>query len=212
MTSGFSLVLWSRLHLIINNKRFLTVMLCFILFNDIALHSITISLQVTLDFGKHRADVGAALNIAGAVIFTAQETFITLLYIYKTVRFLKSGYSVHIRRMIGMLVLVQIFVISLDALGMTLLFTRKLVLAAICEPFFYCIRLKLEIAVLNELQESVKQGRLPGLSLVSTSLLQRPVHRDQYHHSITRHYYLRTTASLSGRRMLKSHHLVLHKL
>jgi hypothetical protein len=165
MISGFSMVLWSRLHLIISNKRFLTATLCIIFFNGIATHSITISLIVSLVFNEHRADVGHDLNIAGAAVFTAQEALLTFLYIFKTIRFLKSGYSIHVRRMIGMLLLVQILVICLDALGMSLAFTNRVVLAAICEPFFYCVRLKLEIAVLNELQDLVKRGRLPGLSL-----------------------------------------------
>lgn len=165
--TGFSIVLWSRLHLVVNNPRILKAVLAMILINCVCLHTPII----VLDFGlasKHRDKFYPPMEIMERVqqiIFTLQETIISGLYIYHTARFLSSGYTYRTRKVIGLLFGVQALVIAFDA-GLTAfdynnMFTLKYTL----HPFVYALKLKLEFIVLNQLLTIVKKGLAPGLQI-----------------------------------------------
>lgn len=51
-------------------------------------------------------------------VFTLQESIISILYIFHTYRFLNSGYEMHTRKVVRLLVLVQVGVIAFDG-GLT---------------------------------------------------------------------------------------------
>jgi hypothetical protein len=80
------------------------------------------------------------------------------LYILCTARFLRSGYSVHTRRVIGLLACIQVLVIIFDAMLWSLVFTNRLQAATIIQPLTQAIKLKLEFIILNQLQRLVKPG------------------------------------------------------
>ena len=118
--TGFSLVLWSRLHLVVRNPRVLRLVLIMIIVDGILLHTPVVVFEFGLISHHHSAYVRPMeiMERIQQTIFTCQETIISGLYIYHTARFLNSGYASHTRKVIGLLVTVQTLVILLDA-GLT---------------------------------------------------------------------------------------------
>jgi hypothetical protein len=165
--TGFSLVLWSRLHLVVNHSRTLKAVLAMIIINSLCCHTTTIVLTFRL-VPKHSARDVHMMKVMESieqVVFATQETIISSLYIYHTARFLRSGYAIHTRKVIGMLLCIQILVVAFDVIVTVLLFTDRLTLGAVLHPFFNSIKLKSEFLVLNQLQTLVREGSEPGLNL-----------------------------------------------
>jgi hypothetical protein len=158
-TTGLSLVLWSRLHLVVKNKRLLNCLLVVIPFNGIVVNAVAIGVLfgLTLKYNKGYL-IAVVLNYIGVISFVIIETVLSSLYIFYTARFLKSGYSVHTRRVVGLLLCIQILVIIFDAMIWSLVFTNKLQVAVIIHPLSQAIKLKLEFIILNQLQGLVKPG------------------------------------------------------
>jgi hypothetical protein len=118
--TGFSIVLWSRLHLVVRNPRVLRLVLIMIIVDGILLHTPVVVFEFGL-ISRHHSVYVHPMEIMERIqqtIFTCQETVISGLYIYHTRRFLNSGYASHTRKVIGLLVAVQTLVILLDA-GLT---------------------------------------------------------------------------------------------
>jgi hypothetical protein len=166
--SGFSLVLWSRLHLIVNDPRILRAVLCMIIIDGILCHTPIVVFEFGLiyDHPVYYRPMEIMERIQQTV-FTLQETTISSLYIYHTAQFLKSGYGVRTRKLITLLVCVQVLVVALDAMLTVFDYTNKFTLKCTIHPFVYSIKLKLEFIVLNQLQTLVKRGMTLGLSLGS---------------------------------------------
>jgi hypothetical protein len=158
-TTGLSLVLWSRLHLVVNNRRLLNCLLVVIPFNGIVVNfaAIGVLFGLTLKYNKTYL-IAVALNYIGVISFVIIETVLSSLYIFYTARFLKSGYSFHTRKIVGLLLFVQVLVILFDAMLWSLVFTNMLEVATIIHPLTQAIKLKLEFIILNQLQKLVRPG------------------------------------------------------
>jgi hypothetical protein len=164
--TGFSIVLWSRLHLVVSDTRILRGVLCMIIINGIICHTPIVVFEFGLMY--HHSTYLHPMQIMERIqqtIFTLQETTISSLYIYYTARFLQSGYGMRTRKLITLLVCVQILVVALDAMLTVFDYTDKFTLKCTIHPFVYSIKLKLEFIVLNQLQTLVKRGMTLGLSL-----------------------------------------------
>jgi hypothetical protein len=178
--SGFSIVLWSRLHLVVRDPRVLRLVLIMIIVDGILLHTPVVVFEFGL-ISRHHWEYVRPMEIMERIqqtIFTCQETIISSLYIYHTRRFLNSGYASHTRKVIGLLVAVQMLVICFDA-GLTTfdycnMFTLKVSplpyllwldplidFQCTVHPFVYSVKLKLEFIVLNQLLTLVKRGMAP---------------------------------------------------
>jgi hypothetical protein len=169
--TGFSIVLWSRLHLVVNNDRLLKFVLCVILADGLICHTPIIVFEFGL-ISKHHAAYFHPMEVYERIqqtIFTLQETAISSLYIYHAVRFLDNGYTTQTRRVITLLVAVQITVVALDILLTVFDYNNMFTLKCTIHPFVYSIKLKLEFIVLNQLQQIVKRGLAPGLNVKSLS-------------------------------------------
>jgi hypothetical protein len=158
-TTGLSLVLWSRLHLVVRNSRLLKILLIVIPFNGIVVNFVAIGVLfgLTLKYNKPYV-IAVVLNYFAVISFVIIETTLSSLYIYYTVRFLKSGYSLHTRKVIGLLLCVQVLVITFDAMIWSLTFTNTLQVAVMIHPLTQAIKLKFEFIILNQLQRLVKPG------------------------------------------------------
>ncbi|KAK4201016.1 hypothetical protein QBC40DRAFT_172515 [Triangularia verruculosa] len=172
--TGFSVVLWSRLHLITRNRTLLKVMLGMIVVNAVVLHTPI----VVFEFGL-LSSVGErekwllpmeVMERIQQTVFTLQETVLSGLYIVFTFRFLRSGYegvgaaaekeNKVVRRVVGLLIGVQVLAVGLDA-GLTAFdFLNMFTLKCTLHPFVYAVKLRLEFVVLNQLVEIVKGGLL----------------------------------------------------
>ncbi|KAH7400711.1 hypothetical protein DE146DRAFT_693210 [Phaeosphaeria sp. MPI-PUGE-AT-0046c] len=164
--TGFSIVLWSRLHLVVTDTRILRSVLIMILVNGLLMHTPIIVFEFGL-ISRHHALYMRPMEIMERVqqtVFTLQESIISILYIFHTYRFLNSGYEMHTRKVVRLLVLVQIGVIAFDG-GLTAFdYKNMFTLKCTIHPFVYALKLKLEFIVLNQLLTLVRNGaHRPGL-------------------------------------------------
>ncbi|KAF2420326.1 hypothetical protein EJ08DRAFT_26916 [Tothia fuscella] len=154
--TGFSLVLYSRLHLVVRDPRILKAVLAMITTNAVVFHTSTAVLEFALVISPLPSTFLPAALIFEPLqqtVFATQESVIAILYIYHTARFLRSGYTSHkTRRGIIALISMQLFVIALDGILTGFFYAGWLVVKCMLHPFFYALKLRLEFVVLNQLK------------------------------------------------------------
>ena len=117
-----ALVLYSRLNLIYDSQKILQVVKWMIVFTAITL----LIPVVVLDFGTtYSSDPGFArgyfyIEQIQMVGITAQELFISGLYVFKTIQLLKFIQKEHTRSMIWQLFAINVIIISMDVSTWTL--------------------------------------------------------------------------------------------
>ncbi|KAK7178122.1 integral membrane protein [Paraphaeosphaeria sporulosa] len=87
MVTGQSLVLYSRLHLVVKNKKKIRWVLYMIIFNAVVLHSPVIALALSAE-ATHSTRIIRIFTIydkVQIVVFFIQEAMISIIYIYETV-------------------------------------------------------------------------------------------------------------------------------
>jgi hypothetical protein len=158
-TTGFSIVLYSRLNLVVRNPRVLRIVLAMIITNAFIFHTPIIVLLMGLSVGhtswKQYIVPFEWIQVVG---FTVQETTISGMYIWKTAKFLKAGYDHELRKVVVLLITVQAVVVLMDLALITIDGIGYFTLKAVIHPFSYAVKLKLEFAVLNLLLGIVKKG------------------------------------------------------
>ncbi|KAK5656096.1 hypothetical protein OQA88_5235 [Cercophora sp. LCS_1] len=157
MVSGQSLVLYSRLHLVLWNETYLRLVLAMIICDAIICHVPTIVIAA----GANLTDIASfvtAYSIYEKVqvtIFFIQELIISSLYISRAVKLLgpdgehvrgKAAYSVKVH-----LLLVNMCVIFLDIAVLALEYASLYNIQISYKAFAYSIKLKLEFSILNRL-------------------------------------------------------------
>ncbi|KAM7213322.1 hypothetical protein V8F06_011270 [Rhypophila decipiens] len=160
--TGFSIVLWSRLHLLVNNQYYiLQITLAAIIINSVAMHIPTIVFRFYMMSPQHRSQFVRPLEIMEKVqqtVFAFQETVISGLYIFYAARFLKSGFGPKKRKVaaLRLLIAVQVAAILMDA-GLSVFdYLSLYTLKCAIHPFVYAVKLKLEFIVLNQLLAIVR--------------------------------------------------------
>lgn len=170
MVTGFSIVLWSRLNIILEDRRIIYGVLAMILINGFIWHSALVVLQFGLAASKG-VSRNAWLRIVNPMertqitMFTVQEVIISGLYIRATYRILNDRIfkqSARTRRVMLMLFVVQSIAIMMDVAIITLDLAGYFTLKAIIHSWAYGVKLELEFVVLNQLKETAKSGA-PGL-------------------------------------------------
>ncbi|KAK3313988.1 hypothetical protein B0H66DRAFT_594798 [Apodospora peruviana] len=163
--SGFSVVLWSRLHLVVRDPRILRSILIMIILNAIVLHTPIVVFEFCL-LTRYRDRFLYPMEVMERIqqtIFTLQETVISGLYIYHTSRFLNAGFPWRTRKVVATLIAVQIIAISFDAALTAFDYMNMFTLKCTIHPFVYSVKLKFEFIVLNQLMSIVKDGLAPAL-------------------------------------------------
>jgi len=160
--TGFSIVLWSRLHLLVHNRYYiLQTILAIIIFNSIAMHMPTIIFRFYMMSPQYRKQFVHPLEIMERVqqtVFALQETVISGLYIYYASRFLRSAFAPPRRKVVALrlLIAVQVATILMDG-GLTIFdYISLYTLKCAVHPFVYAVKLKMEFIVLNQLLAIVK--------------------------------------------------------
>ncbi|KPM42446.1 hypothetical protein AK830_g4107 [Neonectria ditissima] len=156
MVTGQSVVLYSRLHLIILDRAKTRWVLIMIITNFIILH-----IPVTVLFlGSNTRDsqrylpafnIYERVQLAG---FFVQETIISGLYIWETARDLKPIFAVKGamgRNLIRHLIVVNILVILLDISLLVTQYLSHFQIQTTYKPVVYSIKLKMEFIALNKL-------------------------------------------------------------
>ncbi|KAJ5938883.1 hypothetical protein N7466_002017 [Penicillium verhagenii] len=154
MVTGQSVVLYSRLHLVISNHRILRRVLAMIVIDAIALHIPT----TILTFGSNLANPNDAYirgyNVMEKIQMTGfciQEFIISGLYIWETVRMLRLDPDRAKRKIQWQLLTINTIIIILDLGLLVAEYMNYYIMETMLKGAVYSIKLKLEFAVLGKL-------------------------------------------------------------
>ncbi|KAJ5921228.1 hypothetical protein N7466_009554 [Penicillium verhagenii] len=171
MVTGQSLVLYSRLHLVVMNRTVLRFVLGIIIFDAITMQTP----QIVASYGAvYACQTGFPkfFNIWERVqltVFFVQEIVISSLFIVQTIRLLMSYPSRSKRRtnIMYQLIIINAVIILMDIALLGLEFSGQFIAQTVTKCFFYTVKLKLEIAVLSRLASFVKSNSDQGSSGLS---------------------------------------------
>ncbi|KUJ11185.1 uncharacterized protein LY89DRAFT_556551, partial [Mollisia scopiformis] len=162
MVSGQSVVLYSRLHLVVRNYERIRWVLYMIIFNAVVLGIPDMILAFFTNRPNAQASVVNAFTIFDKVqvsIFFVQECIISGLYIYETVRLLRPAEDIGrnpLRKLLVHLILVNVLVLIFDATLLGTEYSGNWEIQTTYKPAIYSIKLKIEFSVLNRLVSIVK--------------------------------------------------------
>ncbi|SPJ82061.1 uncharacterized protein FTOL_09466 [Fusarium torulosum] len=159
MVSGQSLVLWSRLHLVLRNRFRLKAVLYMICINGVLMHGTVIPMiygSFSSDTAKWRQPYSIMEKIQ-VTIFFIQEIIISSFYIIETVKLMHMertmGNKRGSRRLMNHLIYVNILIILLDVTILGLEYADQYQYQTSYKAFVYSTKLKLEFTILNRLVE-----------------------------------------------------------
>ncbi|KAJ5140288.1 hypothetical protein N7448_003696 [Penicillium atrosanguineum] len=156
MVTGQSIVLYSRLHLVLSNHRILRRVLTMILVDAVVLHLPT----TVLTFGSNLAPANArqpyinGYNVMEKIQMTGfciQEFVISGLYIWETVRMIRLDPDRTKRKIQYQLIIINLVIIGMDLGLLVAEFKNFYIMETMLKGAVYSIKLKLEFAVLGKL-------------------------------------------------------------
>lgn len=160
MVTGESLVLYSRLHLVILDRRLLRFVLIMIIFDAIAL-SIP---QIIASYGAvyvcelHFQVFFNTWEKVQLTVLVVQEILISSAFIVQTTRLMRLYPTQSTRRtnILCQLLAINLIIIVMDISLLTLEFSGLYITQTVLKCFFYAVQLKLEMAVLSRLASFVQ--------------------------------------------------------
>jgi hypothetical protein len=157
MVTGFSLVLYSRLHLLIRNSKLLRGLLFMVIINALLFHPpVIVGAAYTGPNKKLFLRIAFSLEI----VFALQEVGLAGLYVYSFIRFAKCAYKeAETRNVLVKLVLAEMVVFSTDVILYVLLYMQYYLPREAIHSFAYAIKLKIEFVVLNSLVQYSRRER-----------------------------------------------------
>ncbi|KAH4035978.1 hypothetical protein HBI38_178420 [Parastagonospora nodorum] len=159
-----SMVLYSRLDLVMKNRRVCRYMLWTIIFTAVfaGLPAVITSLMNSLGYSTGIFRVYDIFDKAQLTAFFVQETAIGFLYIYATITYLKNRVSLGAnrkatRRVLFCLLSVNTFIICIDCTRLGLLYTQQdyPFLQGFYTATVYAVKLRTEFTVLNQLKSTL---------------------------------------------------------
>lgn len=163
LVTGQSVVLYSRLHLVLYDDRILRGVLWMIIVNGCVWHiTMTILLYTTTHGasrrGNHNPQLYNTLEKVQLTFFCIQEFFISGLYIWKVVDILKTSLDESHQKRLFMWYLfgVNVMIVAMDIGLLVIMYTNHFLLEQGVKMVIYSIKLKLEFATLGKLVEFVK--------------------------------------------------------
>lgn len=162
MVTGQSLVLYSRLHLVVRDERILRAVLIMIIVN-FCLFQVPTTVQ---KFGSTQTDAGLWLTVYHVyeriqlVVFTLQELIISIIYIRAALTWFPTDDPGNMRYTKQFLIYLNVLCIALDIAIVCEVFSDEWVYEEATQSLAYAIKLTLEFAVLNKVMEAHRLG--PG--------------------------------------------------
>ena len=162
MVTGQSLVLYSRLHLVVRQARVLRLILIMIIVDFIVFQIPT----TILTFGSNQENPGMWLEVYNVferiqlIIFTLQELLISIIYIQAAFQMLQSTDSVDVRQTKKHLIYINILCIVLDIIFVIEVYTGDWIYKTGTQSLAYGIKLTVEFIILNKLLDIYRFG--PG--------------------------------------------------
>jgi hypothetical protein len=187
MVTGQSMVLYSRLHLVLRDERVLRRVLRLIVVNFFLLHIPT----TILTYGANIVHSGDVSWIKGYNImekiqltgFTLQEGLLSTLYVIETVKLLRLGADISTRpdsrRIMYHLIGINCAIMIMDLVLLSLEYANFYAVQITLKGFVYSLKLKLEFAVLGRLVDLIQGSRHPISVTIADTLplctIQRPI-------------------------------------
>ncbi|RDI88183.1 hypothetical protein Vi05172_g1813 [Venturia inaequalis] len=146
---GFLMVLYSRLHLIIDSPKILRALLFVIL-------GVGIPLQIVIALAGDRilSTNVWVVTFRLEMIFPFSEILLSSLYVFLFIRFMRQSAGAadpHMRRTFYFLVVAEAFVVIMDLVGITLWYMDLYLLRLAVLPLTTALKLKVEFLILNRL-------------------------------------------------------------
>lgn len=182
MVTGQSMVLWSRLHLLLLDPRIIRGSLYLIIVNAVILHIPTATVALGTNTPSHPVGFARAYTVIERIQvigFCAQETFLSSLYIWGTLKHLRYTGANHYRYILHELLLINVIIIVLDGSVVGIEFAGLYALQITYKPLVYSIKLKLEFAILRKL-----------VKVTTAPRPERPLQEDR-HKPKTKHRFVR---------------------
>lgn len=164
MVTGFSVVLYSRLHLVRLSQRTLRLVLVLIVTDAFLFHVPTIVFQFGASNKKtHKKYLPyvAAMERVQVLGFSIQEILISAIYIYATRLLVKDSVNRKIRTSMAYLIAIQVTVMLCDVIVIALDYAQYFTLQVVIQSFVYAFKLQLEFVILNKFTKLSKGGLAP---------------------------------------------------
>lgn len=158
MVTGQSMVLWSRLHLILRNQTRLSLILWMIIINAFVSHGGTIPM-IYGSYSPNPEKWATAYSIMEKIqvsLFFVQEIIISGVYIFETIKLINLQQTIHNRRssrLMNHLIFVNGLIVLLDMTILGLEYANQYEYQTAYKGFVYSAKLKLEFTILNKLVE-----------------------------------------------------------
>ena len=168
MVTAQSLVLYSRLHLVVRNYNILRGVLIMIIATAIIVEipqwvttwaSTDTKLSVTRVWSPYDSIMVRISQLA----FLILETTISVLYIWGTVKVFQVNDKVEVRRVKWDLIYINTYIVLVDIVILVLAYTNEHFPKEPIQNFAYAFKLKIEFVVLNQLMTIMSQSRSTNL-------------------------------------------------
>ncbi|KAF7171386.1 hypothetical protein CNMCM5623_003763 [Aspergillus felis] len=182
MVTGQSMVLWSRLHLLIRSRKLLRGVLYMIVVDAFVLHVPTTVLAFGANSPTHPQmfvngyEIMERIQLIG---FFIQETLLSVLYICKTVEFLKTHVRNRYWGILHQLLVINILIILMDASFVAVQYSGYYAIQVTLKALVYSVKLKLEYAILGKLVKAVNAQRKTTGSYCDTDRTDRTDRTDK---------------------------------
>ncbi|RAH87372.1 hypothetical protein BO86DRAFT_384512 [Aspergillus japonicus CBS 114.51] len=170
MVTGHSLVLWSRLHLMLQRPKLLNWILGGIIVDAILFHiPTTVTLYGALG-GSPRWQSGYnIMERIQLVAFCVQEALLSGIYVYETIKMLRLRPERPRRLLLAQLLVINVVILVLDLAVVAIEYAGYYALQVMFKPVAYSIKLKLEYAILGRLVQIAKGPSLIGADPLSNT-------------------------------------------
>ncbi|KAL4972358.1 hypothetical protein BDW66DRAFT_164218 [Aspergillus desertorum] len=160
MVTGHSLVLWSRLHLVLHNSGILRAFLYLIIANAVLMQiPVTVLLYgaVGPTSPTRRAFVRgySVMERIQLLVFCVQECLLSAIYIWETANLLRLRPHRTHRVILMQLLAINVIILILDIVVVVFQYSGLFALQVVFKPVAYSIKLRLEFAILGRLVEVV---------------------------------------------------------
>jgi hypothetical protein len=160
MVTGQSFVLYSRLHLVLNDKKILRAVVMIIV-DAIIFHIPSTILNFYSNYGADPRAAAEGYKVYEKVQMTGfcvQETIISGLYMWKTAQLLKVLATPEARRTMWQLLIINMIIILMDVGLLAIEYRNLRVDEQVFKGAFYSIKVKLEYAILGKLVQIAQGG------------------------------------------------------
>ncbi|GCB27221.1 hypothetical protein AAWM_10106 [Aspergillus awamori] len=158
IVTGHSLVLWSRLHLLVQSQKLLQGLLYMIIIDSIAFQiPTTVLLYGSLSNTPHFArgyDIMERVQLVG---FCVQEFILSGIYVWETIKMLRLRPERSRFIILTQLLVINILILILDVAVVAIEYAGYYALQVMFKPVAYSVKLKLEYAILGRLVK-IAQG------------------------------------------------------